>query len=581
MGIKGFSAWLRTTFPHVFCPIPPAQSGSRLQVLHFDQVYVDLNPFLHLAARQSHGIDDVVKACRKNLKIAVQNLTCPTSMVYVSIDGPAPLAKLPEQRARRQDAAITAAKKETFDAQQITPGCLAMTTIESQVYGLLRDIFFISGKFGASQSADFRAIIDGSGVEGEGEFKIIRKVLHDHVENDALRGRVTRAILACDADLFLQALLSDVPHLYLFDPFAPYNSPNSIFSVDRWRRCLADQVQYIGEENSRKICFDFVLIALMSGSDYAPALRYANYRSLWPSYLEFLQKKHQENCLKRPKLSNDFEKPNSSSSSSFTIISPDKKSFNLQNLKDFFSYYVLESLPETIREPLKVSHDELDSSGKDERILNYLEHLIWNLDALVTCNVADLSISLETDKTAPSLLELSDFNVEKLQEILDERIKKNENTKTLTSKSPGVMALMALDRSTECQEFLAEPLRPLMKELKDPSSDLGKIQNDDSKLVIELTKRIDLIPKDSFSLIEKLATFPRSPIELTKSISSTPDSANFYTMALKSTTHDPLQEVKPIELPWMRPYVYTLNEDESWRCPLHRMLFGKYRNNKI
>ena len=57
-----------------------------------------------------------------------------------------------------------------------------MTTIEAQVYGLLREIFFTSGKVGASQAADFKAVIDGSGVEGEGEFKIIRKVLHDHVD---------------------------------------------------------------------------------------------------------------------------------------------------------------------------------------------------------------------------------------------------------------------------------------------------------------------------------------------------------------------------------------------------------------
>ena len=570
MGIKGFSAWLRTTFPHVFCPIPTGQNGSRLQALHFDQVYIDLNPFLHLAARQSQGIDDVVKACRKNLKMAVQNLARPTSMVYVSIDGPAPLAKLPEQRARRQDAAITAAKRDTFDAQQITPGCLAMTTIESQVYGLLREIFFTSGKVGASQAIDFKAVIDGSGVEGEGEFKIIRKLLHDHVDQDALRGRVTRAILACDADLFLQALLSDVPHLYLFDPFAPYNSQTSIFSVDRWRRTLANEVNCFDDDAGRKIAFDFVLIALMSGSDYAPALKYANYRSLWPAYLEFIQKQNTTD-VKRTKLSD-------STHSTLTIVLPDKKSLNLKVLRDFFEFYVRESLTETLSEPLKISHEELEVEGKDERILNYLEHLIWNLDALVTCKVADLSISLGTDKVAPSLLELANFDVERLQEMLDNRLQKSDTTcPSEDLKYPGVMALVALDRSTECQDFLAEPLRPLVKELKDSSSELGRIQND-SQLVRELKKRIDAIPKESFNLIEKLATFPRAPISITKSIANTPESANFYSMALKSMETE--NSSKGIELPWMRPYVYAVNEEESWRCPLHRMLFDKYRINK-
>lgn len=576
MGIKGFSAWLRTTFPHVFCPIPTSPSGSRQQSLHFDQVYIDLNPFLHLAARQSHGIDDVVKACRKNLKMAVQNVTQPTSMVYVSMDGPAPLAKLPEQRARRQDAAVTAAKRDTFDAQQITPGCLAMTTIESAVYGLLREIFFTSAKAGASRSIDFRAVLDGSGVDGEGEFKIIRKVLHDHVDQDALRGRVTRAILACDADLFLQALLSDVPHLYLLDPFAPYNSQNSIFSVDRWRRSLVEGIDGFGDETAgRRVAFDFVLFALMSGSDYAPALRYANYRSLWPAYLEFIQSQGVER-MKRTKLSEPAQ------SVASTIVSPDKKSINLTVLRDFFDFYVREALTETLREPLKISHQELDADGKDERILDYVEHMIWNLDALVTCNVADLSISLGTDKVAPSLLELADFNVEKLQKMLDERLRKSEIIgKGEELKYPGVMALMALDRSTDCHEFLADPLRPIMKELKDPASELGRL-HDDSALVRELKKRIDAIPKESFNLIEKLATFPRAPIDLTKSISNTPEAGNFYAMALKSISNAAaVVSASNAELPWMRPYVYAVNEEESWRCPLHRMLFGKYRNNKI
>lgn len=565
MGIKGFSAWLRSTFPHVFCPIPMGTGGSKLQALHFDQVYIDLNPFLHLAARQSHGIEDMVKSCRKNLKMALQTLTRPNSMVYVSMDGPAPLAKLPEQRARRQDAAISAAKRNTFDAQQITPGCVAMTTIESQVYTLLREIFFTSDKIGASQSTDFTAVIDGTGVEGEGEFKIIRKVLHDHVDGDPFKGRVTRAILACDADLFLQALLSDVPHLYLFDPFAPYNSPTTIFSVDRWRRALAAEST---GSCGRKVAFDFVLFALMSGSDYAPALRYANYRSLWPTYLEFIQEL-KKSSVKRVKTAQEDETE--------TIVNADRKSINLECLREFFDFYVKEGLGETLQEPLKAFHDELDPAGKNERILNYIEHLIWNLDALVTCNVPDLSISMLTEKTAPSLLELANFDVSALQELLDERVRRPQNSTDLkTCKYPGVMALMALDRSTECEEFVAEPLRDLMKELKNPESDLGRI-GDDAELVRELTKRVDEIPKENFSLIEKFATFPRSPIVLEKSSVNSPEGGNFYSMALKA------QEM-PVkgynDLPWMRSHIYTVNEEESWKCPLHRLLFGKYRTSK-
>lgn len=565
MGIKGFAAWLRSTFPHVFCPIPNVPGSGKLQVLHFDQVYIDLNPFLHLGARQSKGIDDLVRSCRKNLRMAVQNLSKAHSLVYVSMDGPAPLAKLPEQRTRRQDAAVTAAKRGTFDAQQITPGCLAMTTIESQAYALLRELLFTSGKAGATQSTNFSTILDGSCVDGEGEFKIIRKVLYDHVNGDALKGRVTRAILACDADLFLQALLSDVPHLYLVDPFAPFQSPTTVFSVDRWRRALAAESS--GDDCGRRVAFDFVLFALMSGSDYAPALRYANYRSLWPCYLSFIKSRDAlDRNGKRTRLSED------SAVISSTIVKAEDKSIDLRNLRCFFKFYLQEGLAETLQEPLKAFHtEECDVEGKNERILNYAELMIWNLDALATCNVPDLSISMFEGKSAPSLLELADFDAEGLQAVLEERLKRpipSEGGSTKV-KYPGVMALMALDRATECQDFLAEPLKPLMCELKDESSVLGQIK-DDSELVKALTDRIDAIPKESFTLIEKLATFPRSPIFLSK----TSDEANFFTVAMKPSKVE--EEEKQAQ--WMRPYVYAVDEEESWRCPLHRMLFGKYRH---
>lgn len=576
MGIKGFSAWLRSTFPHVFCPIPNVPGSGKLQVLHFDQVYIDLNPFLHLGARQSNGIDELVRSCRKNLRMAVQNLTKANSLVYVSMDGPAPLAKLPEQRARRQDAAVTAAKRGTFDAQQITPGCLAMTTIESQVYALLRELFFTNssgkttGSVSAAQSLHFSAILDGSGVDGEGEFKIIRKVLHDHVHGDALKGRVTRAILACDADLFLQALLSDVPHLYLVDPFAPFQSPTTVFSVDRWRRALAAESS--NDSCGRRVAFDFVLFALMSGSDYAPALRYANYRSLWPCYLNFIQTSaNRENANKKTRLEQTDEHVSSN-----TIVKAEEKTIDLKVLRDFFKFYIQNGLAETLHEPLQAFHkEECDPAGKSERILNYAELMIWNLDALATCHVPDLSISMFESKTAPSLLELADFDPEALQPLLDARVQKQKSADSATVKYPGVMALMALDRSTECQNFLAEPLRPLMRELKDETSELGRIK-DDAELVKALTERIDAIPKESFTLIEQLATFPRSsPIVLSKQIS---DEANFFTTAMKTTKDTTeLKEFEERQSIWMRPFVYAVDEEESWKCPLHRMLFGKYR----
>ena len=80
---------------------------------------------------------------------------------------------------------------------------------------------------------------------------------------------------------------------------------------------------------------------------------------------------------------------------------------------------------------------------------------------------------------------MANFDAEELQIILNERLKKPKLTEINKSevslfKYPGVMALMALDLNSDCQDFFAEPLRPLMKELK-----ISKLKISGSELVLE------------------------------------------------------------------------------------------------
>lgn len=578
MGIKGFSAWLRSTFPHVFCPIPMGPSTGRTQTLHFDQVYVDLNPFLHTAARQSTSADQTLRHFRRSLKAALTQSARPSSFLYLAMDGAAPLAKLPEQRARRQESALAAARRGTFDAQQITPGCLFMTTVEAQVYGLARDVFFARPH--GSQTGDFSCVIDGSASAGEGEFKIIRRLVRDHVDCDAHRGRVTRAILASDADLFLQVLLSDVPHVYVIDPFASGQAAYACFSVDRWKRTLAANRD---EMTTRRMALDLALFALMSGSDYAPAIRFANYRSLWPWYLQRMREgEGVSGAENEDRLGNDNNNNNNDnngndvravkrtrydSNTTQFIVDAERRTLNLEALRNFFQSFVRDGLHRDLLPGLTAHHETLDPTGRDERILNYAKHMLWNLDALITAHVTDEAASLLEDKSAPSLLELCEFDATALQVVLDAHVQTGA-AGVVGEKLPGTIALMVLDGESDCSGYVATALQPFVRELKDAPVRLA-----DAEKVAQLTARIKALPADGFTLTERLTTFPRHALTL----SAKPIDGNFFVAAASANSAAQIIEESGSRLPWMRPYVYAVDEQEAWRCPLHRMLFGKYR----
>ncbi len=532
MGIKGFAAWLRSSFPQAFCALPSSQKA------HFDQVFVDLNAYLHMAARLTDSRDGLMTIFRRMLRHSLTNLARPNSLLYLAMDGPASLAKLPEQRARRRDAAVSSLKRNCFDAQQITPGCSFMTSVEAELYAVIYDSFFVS----SSRKSHLTAVIDGAACVGEGEYKIIRKLLVDHIDSDAMKGRVTRAVLGLDADMFLQALLCEVPHVYLIDPFAGAGSSNACFSVDRWRRALAASHS---KGNDRRLALDFSLIVLMSGSDYVPSLRFANYRTLWPAYL----------TLHEPAV--DAEEPAGKRVCvewSF-LVDAEKKSVNLAALKQCYQRYLKTVFSDSLRAGLEAQHASLDTSSSSERILKYFEHLIWNLDALITAHTPD-DPGMTDEIVPPSLLELAAMPCELLQVQLDERLAKK--VKVYEERPPGVMALMLLDPNSDCESYLPSVLRPIFVELKDK-------QLTDAQLASEATSRINQL--SSLSIQDKLTIFPRTPLVLS------PESKverNFFTAA---TAIEAFAVKNTSTLPWLRPYVYSVDEKEASKCPLYQNLF--------
>ena len=97
MGIDGFNKYMQASSPGSFRGVHRGQRGGA----QCRRLYVDCNDLLHQAVRRSSSADELLLALFRSLD-AILAVSLPSVSVLLALDGPAPLAKLAEQRKRRQ-----------------------------------------------------------------------------------------------------------------------------------------------------------------------------------------------------------------------------------------------------------------------------------------------------------------------------------------------------------------------------------------------------------------------------------------------------------------------------------------------
>lgn len=425
MGIKGFCAWLRIQYPSCFVALPPRKR------LFFDSVYIDVNQFVHRAARFTHngsdrserggggdhrdtnGYSQMLKQIVYGLEHALRSKATSGKMIYLALDGAAPVAKLSIQQERRAESAVEALRRGLFDAQQITPGCLFMGAVEIGLKGYFEK--YLKQKAEKyPKLCNMLVAIDGPTRPGEGEHKIAQQIRAEQ------HGRAaTRCVFASDADVYLYSLLWNKPSGYIIDPFA---ADPALFSVDAFKAQVRN-------------AHDFVLMCLMSGSDYGPAIKVANYRFLIPHY------------DRHP----------------LQLVDVEKQSLNVANIrqfaKSFISSYDSQLVTETYgqehrdrvsRDPWKLRQDTLAN----------LRHLRWALDLLFSGKDADIDhFASSVGSASISIVDLAEMPLEDVaafQTALDEDTKP-QPTKTVNQFSAAVSAVSLLK---ETEPLLAKTYLP-------------------------------------------------------------------------------------------------------------------------
>lgn len=292
MGIPKFYRWLSERYPLI------GQSISNAPEI--DNLYLDMNGIIHTSSHSntlSHLIphlsssNDSTESCRKifaYIEMLFQ-LMKPKKLLYLSIDGVAPRAKMNNQRERRYKFIhevtdfIAKEKKfgrstvdDWFDSCNISPGTDFMKNLNKHIKS------FIKWKITNDENwRKIKVIFSGSDVPGEGEHKIM-----NFIRNTRGCPNVRHCIYGLDADLILLGLLTHESYVVILREEVSIGSVRSLparknvtdvpkfecLYINVLREYLALEFSCLQGIDLEKLIDDFVVLMLFVGNDFIPRL---------------------------------------------------------------------------------------------------------------------------------------------------------------------------------------------------------------------------------------------------------------------------------------------------------------------
>ena len=226
MGVPSFFRWVSLRYPRCVVAADDA--------LECDHLYLDMNGIIHPAFHPEDGPqpsseDEVFVAILARIEALVA-VAQPRKLLYLAVDGPAPRAKMNQQRSRRFRAAHEAersrllaerlrarfredgrageappAPPEPMDPNVITPG----TEFMARLGRWLRH--WAHATLNASPPPPYRIILSDASVPGEGEHKAVAYIRAQR-HASGYDPNTRHVIHGLDADLIMLALVTHEPN---------------------------------------------------------------------------------------------------------------------------------------------------------------------------------------------------------------------------------------------------------------------------------------------------------------------------------------------------------------------------------
>lgn len=317
MGVPGLFPWITRNCREA---VSHFQMGTR--TFKVDGLYLDANGPLHGMAQEVFHYGQGKKfvdryaslsyeaKCMKVYQMFFENLVELTSIVqpqkvlYIAIDGPAPLAKQAQQRQRRFGAAkmrLEAAQEETaevsssssstaapssssssevsskvtkFDSNSITPGTRFMHNLTRYVYYAIRKEMN-GGALSDGMWKNLKVIFSPPTVPGEGEHKIMdymRSLPERTLQNDR------HCIFGPDGDLIMLTLAAHLEKMFLFRSDQYNQGWYHFLDMGVVRKKLSKILYqnpgvHSGLRDLNDVTDDFIVEGFFVGNDFLPKIQ--------------------------------------------------------------------------------------------------------------------------------------------------------------------------------------------------------------------------------------------------------------------------------------------------------------------
>lgn len=259
-----------------------------------EYLFLDFNCLIHHCLRVVKGMDISMREMEEEviteiLRYAIYIITKvvkPTRLVYISIDGPVPVAKMERQRSRRfkkvQDAAFATKTRrkynmdedKSFDSNRVTPGTMFMSKLNSRIKN-----YITIGAFATHTKKSLRVVFSDSNVAGEGEYKIF-----EYIRNCKTQPKIH--IYGMDADLIMLSMAVNRPHIRLMREASTVDTTTeaefSYLDVDTCKKALYND--YISDDMKSSLSMDafirdFIFYSKMGGNDFVHPLPHCKMRT--------------------------------------------------------------------------------------------------------------------------------------------------------------------------------------------------------------------------------------------------------------------------------------------------------------
>lgn len=254
--------------------------------LKIDNLYLDFNCGIHPACyrileKYPNWKDEKkieIEMLGEIIRVLDQIITFvnPRKLIYIAIDGPAPVAKMKQQRQRRYKAfserkEISRIKRKYLDKipkswnnSKITPGTSFIARISEEIEKYIKQ--------NLKRFKNIKIILSNATIPSEGEHKIYQHILK------LLNKKLRCCIYGLDADLIFLGLASQRSNIYLLreaDYMNVHKNENNrldYFSIDILKDSLFNDIQKRIQLtlNKNNVVNDFIVFCFLLGNDFLP-----------------------------------------------------------------------------------------------------------------------------------------------------------------------------------------------------------------------------------------------------------------------------------------------------------------------